>query len=72
VIGAIVGEFFAGYGADRYGLGYLIILTSGQLKTAYLFAAVFCSTALGLAIFGLVSSVGNAILSRWYKHQTHS
>jgi len=71
VIGAIVGEFFAGYGAQRYGLGYLITLTSGQLKTAYLFAAVLCSTLLGLVTFGAVSVAGNAILRRWFSHQTH-
>ncbi len=72
VIGAIVGEFFAGYGARQFGLGYLITLTSGQLKTAYLFAAILCSTALGLAMFGAVGGAGEAILKRWYRHQTHS
>lgn len=71
VIGAIVGEFFAGYGAEKYGLGYLITLTSGQLKTAYLFSAVLCSTALGLIMFGAVSAIGNAVLARWFRHQTH-
>lgn len=69
VIGAIVGEFFAGYGAERYGLGYLITLTSGQLKTAYLFAAILCSTGLGLLMFATVSAVGEAILRRWFRHQ---
>jgi NitT/TauT family transport system permease protein len=72
VIGAIVGEFFAGYGADRHGLGYLVIVTSAQLKTAYLFAAVLCCTALGLVIFGAVSIAGNAVLNHWYRHQTHA
>ncbi|RMH71925.1 MAG: ABC transporter permease [Gemmatimonadetes bacterium] len=65
VIGAIVGEFFAGYGTDQYGLGYLIIVTSGQLKTAYLFAAILMSTMLGLLIFGVVSGLGNLLLIRW-------
>lgn len=70
VIGAIVGEFFAGYGAERYGLGYLITLTSGQLKTAYLFAAILCSTGLGLIMFLTVSTIGDAVLRRWFRHQT--
>lgn len=70
VIGAIVGEFFAGYGADRYGLGYLITVTSGQLKTAYLFAAILCSTSLGLIMFLTVSAIGDAVLRRWFRHQT--
>lgn len=65
VIGAVVGEFFAGYGTDRFGLGYLIVLTSGQLKTAYLFAAILATTLLGLAIFSLVGWIGDRIMVRW-------
>lgn len=69
VIGAIVGEFFAGYQAQTFGLGYLIIVTSQQLKTAELFAAIFCSTVLGLIIFSGISAAGNGILARWYQNQ---
>ena len=65
VIGAIVGEFYAGSG-ESFGLGYLIPLASGQLKTDYLFAAVICSTLLGMAIFALVSLIGATILARWH------
>lgn len=65
VIGAIIGEFFAGYSATHHGLGYMIILTSGQLKTAALFAAILASTVLGLTIFGGVGLVSNRLLSRW-------
>jgi NitT/TauT family transport system permease protein len=65
VIGAIVGEFFASYGRDRFGLGYLIQATSGLLDTATLFAAILASTALGLTIFGAVTLVGNVIVARW-------
>lgn len=66
VIGAIVGEFFAGYGSSSYGLGYLIMQSSTLLKTDRLFAAVFVSTLLGLAVFGAVSAIGAGILHRWY------
>ena len=66
VIGAIVGEFFAGYGTQRYGLGYLILQTSAQLKTAELFAAVIASTLLGVTIFATVNGIGDAVLTRWY------
>lgn len=66
VIGAIVGEFFAGYGTTSFGLGYLIILTKGQLDTDFLFAAIFASTLLGLVIFGVVNIVADVILSRWF------
>lgn len=69
VIGAIVGEFFAGYGRDQFGLGYLIMMTSNQLKTAQLFAAVIASTLLGLAIFGAMGFLSSTVLSRWYDHE---
>jgi len=65
VIGAIVGEFFAGYGAKYHGLGYLITFTSGQMKTDYLFSAVFMSTMLGLVFFSTISLLSNFILQRW-------
>ena len=66
VIGAIVGEFFAGYGATRYGLGFVIMQATIQLKTNELFAAVIASTALGMAVFTVVNILGATVLSRWY------
>ena len=68
VIGAIVGEFFAGYGAEDFGLGYLIILTNAQTKTDYLFATVLCSTLLGFVFFTLTSGVSRMIMKRWDWH----
>jgi NitT/TauT family transport system permease protein len=65
VIGAIVGEFFAGYGTQDYGLGYLIILTSGQSKTDYLFACILFCTLLGLAIFSCINLLSRLLLKRW-------
>jgi len=66
VIGAIVGEFFTGYGASGGGLGFLIRVTADQSRTPALFAAVLASTVLGVGIFGIVSAVGAIILNRWY------
>jgi NitT/TauT family transport system permease protein len=66
VIGAIVGEFFTGYGTSGGGLGFLIRVTADQSRTADLFAAVLASTVLGVCIFGIVSTAGAVILSRWY------
>lgn len=66
VIGAIVGEFFAGYTARRFGLGYLVRMSSDQLKTDLLFAAVIGSTVLGITIFGIINVIGSQILNRWY------
>jgi len=69
VIGAIVGEFFAGY-SSRKGLGLIIKQTADQLKTDKLFATVIASTILGLIIFSAVTLAGNAILKRWYDRET--
>lgn len=69
VIGAIVGEFLAGYGTDQFGLGYLILMSSSQMKTAQLFAAVISSTLLGLSIFGAMSLLSSTVLARWYDHE---
>jgi len=65
VIGAIIGEFFAGFGQEKYGLGFLIFQTSSQLKIDAMFACIVASTLLGLLIFGAVSLVGSAVLLRW-------
>ncbi|MGH7138790.1 MAG: ABC transporter permease [Pirellulales bacterium] len=65
VVGAIVGEIFAGAGADRSGLGYLIQQTSGHLRTDELFAAVLTSAALGMVIFGSVSAAGRLAMKWW-------
>lgn len=66
VIGAIVGEFFTGYGVSDYGLGFLIRVTADQSRTDDLFAAVLASTVLGVLIFGSISSVGAIVFQRWY------
>lgn len=65
VIGAIVGEFFAGYGTEDFGLGYLIILTNGQARTDYLFACILFCTLLGLSIFTVVGVLSNFLQDRW-------
>jgi NitT/TauT family transport system permease protein len=65
VVGAIVGEIFAGAGAQRPGLGYLIQQTTGFQKTADLFAAVIVSAVLGMVIFGTVSGAGAAVTKWW-------
>jgi len=64
VIGAIVGEFFAGYGVRTPGLGYLILQSSGQLRTELLFACVGASTLLGLGVFLATGLVARSVLSR--------
>lgn len=66
VVGAIVGEFFVGYSAKTFGLGYLIQMTNAQSQMDRLFAAVLVSTLFGVAIFSLVNLASATILSRWY------
>jgi NitT/TauT family transport system permease protein len=65
VIGAIVGEVFAGYGAQARGLGYLVTVTASQLKSAYLFAAVIACTLLGLVVFAALGWLRQAVTARW-------
>jgi NitT/TauT family transport system permease protein len=66
VIGAIVGEIFAGHNTDNYGLGYLIRMTTERVDTAYAFAAVLSSTLLSVAVFATVTAIGATILARWH------
>jgi NitT/TauT family transport system permease protein len=66
VIGAIVGEIYAGFQGEHFGLGTLITRANGNLNTAYVFAGVICSTLLSIAIFATVSVLGTTILSRWH------
>jgi NitT/TauT family transport system permease protein len=66
VIGAIVGEFVAGFAEGAAGLGILVLSSYRQLRTDLLFAAVFCASMLGLALFGLTNYVGWRLLRRWH------
>ena len=48
VIGAIVGEFVAGFSEGRAGLGITVLAAYRQLRTDLLFAAVILASLLGL------------------------
>lgn len=65
VVGAIVGEFFAGYGTEHYGLGYLVLQSAGQLRTDLLFATIIASALLGVVMFTVVTWIGFYLLVRW-------
>ena len=43
VVGAIVGEFFAGYGTEDYGLGYLITVIVAQIVLGILASTIVMS-----------------------------
>jgi NitT/TauT family transport system permease protein len=65
VIGAIVGEFFAGNSTRSHGLGFLIPQRITWLKNDEAFAAVFAATLLGVAMFTLVGVIRHGLLRRY-------
>lgn len=60
IIGAIVGEFVGG----SQGLGYLIVVSTSQLKTDVVFASLVVLTGVGFALFAVVG-VGERLLIPW-------
>ncbi|HRI72440.1 MAG TPA: ABC transporter permease [Polyangium sp.] len=66
VIGAIVGEFVAGFSEGAAGLGIRILESYRLLRTDLLFAYVFCACVLGLTLFGGTNLVGNRLMRRWH------
>ena len=56
VVGATVGEFVA---ADK-GLGYVLMMASGEMNSRLLFAGIIALTAIGVVFFFLIES-----LERW-------
>jgi NitT/TauT family transport system permease protein len=67
VIGAIIGEFIAGIGGLRGGLGYVIVSAANRLEMSYLFAAALSSSVLGLVIFIGISFVSARFLRHWHE-----
>jgi NitT/TauT family transport system permease protein len=66
VIGAIVGEFVAGFSEGAAGLGIRILESYRLLRTDLLFAYVFCACILGLALFGCTNLLGFRLMRRWH------
>ncbi|AYA76765.1 ABC transporter permease [Bacillus sp. Y1] len=67
IVGAITGEFIAGIGGGRGGLGYAITVAAVQLKTPYLFACAITGAIFGIGFYLLVSSVSRFILKSWHE-----
>lgn len=68
VIGAIVGELFAGSSrVGQGGLGYSITYASAQLETNYLFALVLAATVLGFLFFFLGLFLEWYFLHTWHE-----
>lgn len=64
VIGAIVGEFVAGFSEGSAGLGITVLSAYRQLRTDLMFGAVLAASLLGLALFGLVQGLGRVLMKR--------
>ncbi|MBD8062857.1 ABC transporter permease [Actinomycetaceae bacterium Sa1BUA1] len=58
VVGAVVGEFV---GADR-GLGYVLLLASGNLDAPLLFADLILMSLIGVVLFVLVEALEAAVI----------
>ncbi|AJY77591.1 ABC transporter ATP-binding protein [Paenibacillus beijingensis] len=72
VIGAIVGEYIAGIGGGKGGLGYAITVAASRLQTAYLFACGLSASLLGIAFFLIVNGLSKWLLSSWHESEMNS
>lgn len=64
VIGAIVGEFVAGFSEGSAGLGITVLAAYRQLRTDLMFAAVLAASLLGLGLFAAVQGAERVLLGR--------
>ena len=67
VVGAVVGEYMAGMGGNRGGLGFLIAETASRLQMSMLFSAALCSALLGVLFFILIGAISNFFLKSWHE-----
>lgn len=69
VIGAIVGEYIAGVGGGKGGLGYAITVAAARLETPYLFASGLSASVLGILFFLLINALSKKLLSSWHESE---
>jgi len=67
VIGAILGEYFAGTGGTDGGLGYIIQVSMNRMLIDELVAVALLSALLGIAVFTAVGIVSYLTLHRWHE-----
>lgn len=67
LIGAVVAEFVAGTAGFGSGLAYRIIEAGYRLNTARMFAALLLISAVGVAIYLVLSLVSHLILRKWHE-----
>jgi len=72
MIGAIAGEFFAGSSAGGTGgLGFMVIIYFGQMKTAALFATGFVACLCGFFFVSAVILLNWVLLRKWHDSFDH-
>jgi len=69
VIGAIVGEFTAGIGGGKGGLGYAITVAAARIQIPYLFTCVLAASLLGVALFLAVKAISKRMLQSWHESE---
>jgi NitT/TauT family transport system permease protein len=69
VIGAIVGEYIAGVGGGKGGLGYAITVAAARLDTPYLFASGLSASVLGILFFLMINALSKKLLSSWHESE---
>lgn len=67
VVGAIVGEYIAGIGGGRGGLGYGITVAASRMETPYLFACGFAAALMGIVFFLVINTLSNRLLGSWHE-----
>jgi NitT/TauT family transport system permease protein len=67
VIGTIVGQYTAGTGGGSGGIGYILIVASNQLQTAYVFAAGIAAALIGIVFYLIVNFLSVRVLSSWHE-----
>ncbi|OMF27215.1 ABC transporter ATP-binding protein [Paenibacillus sp. FSL H8-0548] len=67
VVGAIVGEYIAGIGGGKGGLGYGITVAANRLQTPYLFACGLAASLLGIVFFLIINYFSNKLLQSWHE-----
>ncbi|WP_054940658.1 ABC transporter permease [Paenibacillus ihuae] len=72
VIGAVIGEFVAGIGGAKGGLGIAITSAAVQMQTSYLFSCAIAASLLGVAFYLVVSMVSYIVLRNWHESAIQS
>lgn len=67
IVGAITGEYIAGIGGGKGGLGYAITVAAVQLKTPYLFACGIAAAVFGIGFYLIVNLFAHLMLRSWHE-----